>query len=97
MRKVAVGALVVIACVLSTTTIGAAGSHASSSGQQLAVVTYPDAPLTVVPDGIDDSETPAVVRFTVTNDADARIRHYDVRVFAFRANGRPMGFRGTRR
>jgi hypothetical protein len=88
-------AILVVAC-LSTITIDARGPDAPSTGQHVAALAYSDSPLTVVPEPILSSQTPQVVRFTVTNEAETPICDYDVRVFAFRSNGRPLGFKSTR-
>ena len=96
MQSVTFKVVLTLACLLATVTVAAAQSSAASIVQQVAALAYPDSPLTVVPRRSETNQPPRVVRFTVTNDADARILNYDVRVFAYRANGRPLGFSATR-
>ena len=68
----------------------------STASRQIAAVSYPDSPLTITKHRVISTASPAAVAFQVTNLTNRSIGDYDVRVFAYRANGRPIGFRSVR-
>src|ERR671912_2502695 len=72
------------------------GVSAQLPAIQIAVVSYPDSPLTITARRILSTSNPAAVAFAVANVTNRVIDDYDVRVYVYRANGGPTGSKSTR-
>jgi hypothetical protein len=90
-------AVVLIAC----SSVITAGSTVSAQPslhplQQVAIVSYEDSPLSIASARVLSTSKPAAVAFAVANVTNRVIDDYDVRVYVYRANGRPTGSKSTR-
>jgi hypothetical protein len=88
--------IAVVVMIVSAFGGGMSAQNAAPALPQIAAVSYPDSPLTITASRILSVRSPAAVAFEVTNITNRSIGDYDVRVYAYRANGRPIGFRSVR-
>jgi hypothetical protein len=88
--------MAVVVMIVSAFGRGVVAQLPAPVSPQISPVSYPDSPLTITAGRILSVKSPAAVAFEVTNLTNRSIGDYDVRVYAYRANGRPIGFRSAR-